>query len=204
MMRPNDLRQHRLGLECKDRCSTASSKELRPSDKLTPNPRSGSGGFDFTNHTPRPRSRRSHSRAARLSHQLRNLALAVFMQHWRPRLKRPRQRRQVTPALNPTCRQKPARLRPGDEPGAAPSFGLPTANSLRSMVDSRAKRPRQVRRGRSRQRYRRACTRRLLYLFRGGARPASGYETADTRTRRCASLQYRECNLSCFRIVANR
>jgi hypothetical protein len=94
--------------------------------------------------------------------------------------------------------------RPGDEPGAAPSFGLPTANSLRSMVDSRAKRPRQVRRGRSRQRYRRACTRRLLYLFRGGARPASGYETADTRTRRCASLQYRECNLSCFRIVANR
>lgn len=86
-------------------------KNLRPSDKLTPNPRSGSGGFDFINRTPRTRSRRSHSRAARLSHQLRNLALAVFMQHWRPRLKRPRQRRQVTPALNPTCRQKPARLR---------------------------------------------------------------------------------------------
>ena len=30
-------------------------KNLRPSDKLTPNPRSGSGSFDFINHTRIPR-----------------------------------------------------------------------------------------------------------------------------------------------------
>ena len=95
-------------------------------DKLTPNPRSGSGGFDFINHTPR-------TRRQALSQQ----TLASIAQ-------------------SGSCGFHAA-LATSTE---APYFGLPTANSLRSMVDSRAKRPRRGRRGRSRQRYRGACTRR--------------------------------------------
>ena len=88
-------------------------KNLRPSDKLTPNPRSGSGSFDFINHLPRTRSRRSRSRPARTFASI---------------------------AQSGSCGFHGA-LAASTE---APSFGHSTVNSLRSMVDSRAKKPRQV------------------------------------------------------------